>query len=1017
MSVPNRRASHIGVLRPSQGNDGKPAARRQSLSVGFASRDNENLSVKPRQDNNNNINNNNNNNTPAMSTPAAKAPSEQKRPASSSHHHHHQQRTNLGSASAYYFANQPKTPMEKAAKARKKLSTSLNQSINNNNSMNESSIMDDECFTLLDNSKTGNDYTGTLPSSAMESSYFSSSSDSNADGDLLNQSTLSDTTEMSAANYVLLNAARQRWSLGGAQPPTAKPPPEQMPPPTNRRKTLPPGLVVPPAANVTEKAYQVAADMKERRLSRQSLGSRFSLGSELAPSPEEPAEEQTADSLASLPTDTSSPPNNIAVNMENNSDPHNTSTASDDSVASLGSLFDDMLPQGNQRKSETASDLADFTLRPSLANDLFQAGAEKEEATDKSMESEGKSVSTQEAVGFSSQTSQLGTPVEASEDNVAHSPRPLPETVAFESAEAPASPAPSVEVASPHKAKSPRRSFSLTRKLSQSPVRMIDSPARNTRNSKQKRLSLSAEKKRKLSIELADDVSVAKRGRKSSLASTTLNSSFRKASSRQHGSARKVAFGSPDVVEFHVTSPSMSLTPMPKPSAKDRFGIPEDTQEIEADMNALLENMHNPDAVAKLSAGHTPYASRRDVLEESTRELEKNLDEVLNEAAEDSLENDTSGQPDDDDDDASDMSDDSQAGRLAGEHTRALEIGMDELLAQNADESQQAASGIQSVTANDEDEEDQTVELEADMGALLMAADAFPPDPEPLEIVMADDDTPVAGHRRSSIASRRFSLATKSRLSLDNTTEFLATRMEETSDDTPEKVAPEPEPVLEIKVEQVLTVASTNASLAVTMSDIFTKATEFLQKNPSSLVAETYGTFLKEICNHVASGQVPGVDPEYFGQLSEQEQARCIKLQECLRSDNKVVTEQSLGKLMDFATQEEKRALEKWLLDTANQVEDFLTGHIEDLSTERERVLQELKGIDDAECFLSTLKERAARKARRLSLQRRKVSRAVLTIICGCFTLPHTPFLSNHHRPKHRLWKKRFANSRRKLSK
>jgi hypothetical protein len=90
-------------------------------------------------------------------------------------------------------------------------------------------------------------------------------------------------------------------------------------------------------------------------------------------------------------------------------------------------------------------------------------------------------------------------------------------------------------------------------------------------------------------------------------------------------SHRSVAFGSPEAAEYHIGSPSVSLTPMPPSRAKAMFAIPrdqtddeaalpggitdsqvaEETVEIEADLNTLVDNM-------KGSPGLSPIANVND---------------------------------------------------------------------------------------------------------------------------------------------------------------------------------------------------------------------------------------------------------------------------------------------------------------------------------------------------------------------------------------------------------------------
>ena len=985
-------------------------------------------------------------------------------------------RTNLGAPSSYYFSGLPKTPVQKAASARKKLSASLQK--------NDASM--DESFDLY--GKT-NDYNGTLP--AMETSYFSSSSSSDGSspgGDALNQSVLSDTTELTASNYVFSTASRQRWSIGASRRNSEKIIPQaskdlqasqETRPPLrtananiDRRKTLPPGITSratttaaqkapqrrdslqgfsPASDSVKDKAMGFLAVMKERRLSRQSTGSRVSIGSVVSKKGDE---KDTSTMSLGLQKDILSELSKNAEPSPSKANIQSPSEKDDDSIVSAGSLFDDLMSTEKSRE-ETASDVADFTMRPSVASDIAKFGANEINKESPSLvernisgavlEEDGgsitsdmledsvldsDSVTTDEAVGFSTQTSQVGTPVEL-QPIPTKSPRPLPDSVAFKpnTSDSPAnrppkSPLRNKSPSSAHKTpqspdRAPTSPFQKTnssrkltllsaekdkfKHLSKSPGRIIDSPARNTR---------SAQKKRKLneSIELADDESVTKKGRKSSVASLSLNSSFRKGISRHQGSARKVAFGSPEVVEFHATSPSMSMTPMPKSSANSRYSIPDDTVEIEADMNALLNNMNNPDAVAKLSsadtststAGSTPFASRHAAdmeFEEATRELETNLDDVFNEAeAKESLKNDS----EDIDDAASDMSDDSQARHLVGEHTEALEVSMSEMLAKTIGSESQYNN--EKISKGDDEEEDHTVELEANMGALLMAADtpeqqkevehtvelepnmgallmAAEDTPEhknagaAFEIVMADDDTPVAGRcqRRSSVASRRFSLATKSRLSLDdpypNDTEQnqsqVLTQAEEQE---------EPEENLDITLGDLIHLAEKNLSPLREKQDVFSETSTFLQENRSVLLAEALNTYLMEICENFDKDETSSVDPDFINQLPDEDQKKILALQKSLRSDNKAMVEKHLSQLLKVARECETVEWEEWLLETVVQMEEHFALHTKDLQSEREKIVLEIQRIDDAECVLSAAKARSVQRARRQSLQRRKVS-------------------------------------------
>jgi hypothetical protein len=1121
MPEPNRRASHIGLLRPTIENvtaasTEKPLRRRQSIA-GLSATHRNGIRVEEKKE----------------TVPST--------PSSSRKHAPH--RTKLGAASAYYFSGLPKTPLDKAASSRKKLASSIQHQ---ENSVNMS--FDAEGYVQ--------DYDGSLP--AVETSYLSSSSGSSS-GDALNRSVLSDTTELTASNFVFATQSRQLLSLAGNRRDssvlqskdttpalllagqTSEAVNEARPPlagvegskPLDRRKTLPPGYMAQRSAiasqspsnrrdswqgasdsdhdETKERAMGLLAAMRQRRLKRQSAGSRLSVGSAfssdangvklsrladvedegLSPlggvpahdrakyeisvvlpvlgSPKlsisdndlverqgidgndseqskamedeaskpyglEPSEARTSSTslgvvgLVGSPkpstangdsevasanagpaafvagvrlsaSDTAaekslSSPSEMTIEEKISSEILKSAPlcADDDSIASAGSLFDDIL---SKSKEQTATDSAEFTLRPSLASELFQVdelldrpmpsnmkpNTSKDSSAVATMvveESEYQEAALQTVVGFASRRSHLGSSTD--EPNPTKSPRPLPDMVAFDSQNA--SESLLAEATSPFRLKPAPKSSGVTpSKLEPSPRRVpnpsaIDSPARNTRS----RLSLlSDEKKRKLdeAIDIGQEsLETKKKRRESSVASVSLNSSFRKGP-KQQGSARKVAFGSPEFMEYNITSPSVSMTPMPKRTPAERDTIPDDTVEIEADMNALFQNMNHPEIVDQLSAsvistaGGTPFVKRRlseDGRGESTIDLEMNLQDVLDQA-EDKPSEDT------EDDAKSDMSDDSQAHNLVGEQTEALEVSMGELLTNTTPyrpnmetESPSTMGQTQAAVQEGEEEEDRTVELEVDMSALLDAAEG--PE-EPQKIEMAEESTSIAQRRRrSSIASKRFSLEPKSRFSLSG---IFPDETTEDSDAAEIVVAMKIEPVLELKIGDILSMNQSVEQPSVVTPDIFAQTSHFLKENPSALSAESLNTFLQEVCDYLEVYDTPGVDPNLIAQLSKDEQSGVLKLQEGLKSKNRAAVESSVGRLLNSSKQCEGLAWNKWLLDTAEQLKEHLSGYHGEVQAELLRLARDAQLVDDTESLLSSIQERAFKKARRTSLERRKV--------------------------------------------
>lgn len=104
---------------------------------------------------------------------------------------------------------------------------------------------------------------------------------------------------------------------------------------------------------------------------------------------------------------------------------------------------------------------------------------------------------------------------------------------------------------------------------------------------------------------------------------SSILSSRKKLRSAMKSSQRSVAFGSPEAAEYHIGSPSMSMTPMPPSKAKALFAIPkndtslegsemslddgEQTVEIETDLNVLVDkitvdNMQDSPALSPISS-------------------------------------------------------------------------------------------------------------------------------------------------------------------------------------------------------------------------------------------------------------------------------------------------------------------------------------------------------------------------------------------------------------------------------
>lgn len=113
-------------------------------------------------------------------------------------------RVNLGVASSYYFKNGAKTPLQAEISARRKLNSSIQTT--DDSALNLTDVLDGSFENSLS-------YNNRMKNESSFLSSASSSSSSSGEGiDILENSVLSDTTELTAPNYVLNVSSRRLMS-------------------------------------------------------------------------------------------------------------------------------------------------------------------------------------------------------------------------------------------------------------------------------------------------------------------------------------------------------------------------------------------------------------------------------------------------------------------------------------------------------------------------------------------------------------------------------------------------------------------------------------------------------------------------------------------------------------------------------------------------------------------------------------------------------------------------------------
>jgi hypothetical protein len=550
--------------------------------------------------------------------------------------------------------------------------------------------------------------------------------------------------------------------------------------------------------------------------------------------------------------------------------------------------------------------------------------------------------------------------------------------------------------------------------------------------------SASGEEENRHAINQSLDFSIGNEGpkrRKSSASSFVLNSALKKAGSvRRHGSARKtVAFGSPDIMEFNKGSPSKSWTPVPKKLATQMDAVTtmvDSTVEIDADMNALLSSVgtDNFAAASKINAyraGNTPTASGTAPPDttEPTVELESNVQDLFASKStpfnggDETVElegnfQDFLAQPQEASDTQSDMSVDSptaQRNITEPEHTVALEVDMASLLAYPDSKQQSRRKSIsqpETFTDTDDDamsmdvdtstvggglnaDEDNTIELECDMQALLGAAHGEKANQ--LRLSVSDSPSTIGRGRRSSMSTGRFSLAPKSRLSLTVEGDVIINDLSniEQDDVTVDASVASMSPQAEVEmVNEVLDLNEVELFLASGLdtkrdvSDILTEVSESTHAL-IPVTTDAMNAILAEVCNEVDNRIDPEVDLGDLLGSCEENRENYLTLQRALRAQDKDVCGQLERLAENVRIQVESEWLD-WLVSVAESLKGPFDGMQEEINGFESRINGETELISETREILSSMESKAIQKAKRKSLNGRMVSEWMHNLVI-CF--------------------------------
>lgn len=463
----------------------------------------------------------------------------------------------------------------------------------------------------------------------------------------------------------------------------------------------------------------------------------------------------------------------------------------------------------------------------------------------------------------------------------------------------------------------------------------------------------------------------------------------RPGSAKIRTSSRRVAFGSPTVAEFNKTSPSMRLTPMPKVRMSSAVDLPDDTAEIEDDMQALFKASE----VNLREAGSTPFATRSDArMNDSTVELEESVQQVL------------------ENEDGSDMSIDSATAvptYMEQEDTVALECNMSELLG-DALGGRSSVNFKSPLSANDKAKEssersshysvENTMELETNINTLLnelpVSANKATQsserslqfdDENTMELetdindllhIEGDTVASVASlRRRSSISSRRFSIAPSGRLSLSadgsfHEDDFGDMKRRNTvnlsrAESANAEVAEE-EPV-DLKVGEILIAPTLETVYAKDVTDFLSNVSDVLRDNG---VPEPMNALISQVYHMVVNQTDPQVELGGLVNVTIDNLDRCRALQRSVRSSENQVVFNEIRNMAESLHESDTFEWLMWLVSAAEQLE-------RPLDEKRDLAADELRRLDelcyDVEQCLASMNNKAVRKARQKSMNHRKV--------------------------------------------
>jgi hypothetical protein len=415
---------------------------------------------------------------------------------------------------------------------------------------------------------------------------------------------------------------------------------------------------------------------------------------------------------------------------------------------------------------------------------------------------------------------------------------------------------------------------------------------------------------------------------------------------------KRVEFCSPTFAEFNETSPAERVTPMitRRPSFSDK--IYEDTAEIEADMQSLMNsNVHNMN-----KAGSTPFAKRSLIRMNSV--------------------------------DDSDMSVDSTAVPFSAvETTMTLETDMLSLL-------KDAPQDLEPTLPDSNLDEENTMELETDINVLLnipitnnhepmlVGRRSLVFDDEPtselesdMNALFSDLASNTNQEHKSPIESRRFSIAPSRRLSISMDGSFEHLESDDVAVMKPNNRinagVDHDNVVFDLKVGEFIDLPSLLSLYTTNTNDFLSRVEQVMRENGTS---DTMEAFTNQVMQMIVSQTSPNIDLNSVLEVNEGDVDLCSQLQQHIRSLDKAVLRGEIQKLAVSINDLDTYEWLMWLVSATEQLSRPMDEKRDELVGEIERLDQLC--IDTEQC-LASVKNKSIRNARKKSMDQRMVRKMV----------------------------------------